>query len=79
MVRSGKSVARLSLPCKLPWHRVVNARGSISMRVGRQGSDWMQHQLLIEEGIPVDASGHLPLREFLCDKTDFKDSFQITS
>ncbi len=75
----GWSLARLSLPCKIPWHRVLNVRGSNSMRVVRQGSDWMQRQLLIEEGIPVDASGHLSLREFLYDKTDFKDSFQITS
>lgn len=49
----------------IPWHRVVNATGSISMSIGRNGSDWIQRELLLEEGVPVDRSGRLPLRSYL--------------
>ncbi|MEC7382338.1 MAG: MGMT family protein, partial [Cyanobacteriota bacterium] len=61
----GWAMRRLPLPSKLPWHRVVNAKGMISMSLSREGSDWMQRQMLIAEGILVDAEGHLPLRRHL--------------
>ncbi|MFN9645756.1 MAG: MGMT family protein [Cyanobacteriota bacterium] len=57
----GWALRRLPLPSDLPWHRVVNARGRISLSPGREGSDWIQVALLREEGIPVDGEGHLPL------------------
>ena len=60
----GWALRRLPLPSDLPWHRVVNARGCISMSLSREGSDWMQRDLLIAEGIPVDGQGRLPLAEF---------------
>ena len=34
------------------------------MSLSREGSDWIQ-ELLMAEGIPVDAEGRLPLRQFL--------------
>ncbi|TGG92614.1 MAG: methyltransferase [Aphanocapsa feldmannii 277cV] len=49
----------------IPWHRVVNARGQISMALSREGSDWLQRQLLLDEGIPVDEQGELPLARYL--------------
>ncbi|MDP7993924.1 MAG: MGMT family protein [Synechococcus sp. SP2 MAG] len=61
----GWALRRLSLPSEVPWQRVVNAKGRISMSLSREGSDWMQRQLLIAEGIPVDAEGRLPLKGFL--------------
>ena len=61
----GWALRRLSLPSDVPWHRVVNAKGQISMSPSREGSDWMQRELLIEEGIPVDQEGRLPLKRFL--------------
>ena len=61
----GWALRRLSLPSSVPWHRVVNARGRISMSLSREGSDWIQRELLIEEGVPVDAEGRLPLRQHL--------------
>ena len=61
----GWALRRLSLPSEVPWHRVVNAKGCISMSLSREGSDWIQRELLIEEGVPVDAEGRLPLREKL--------------
>ena len=61
----GWALRRLSLPSEVPWQRVVNAKGRISMSLSREGSDWMQRQLLIAEGIPVDGEGRLPLQRFL--------------
>ena len=61
----GWALRRLALPSQVPWHRVVNAQGRISMSLSREGSDWIQHDLLVAEGIPVDAEGRLPLRQFL--------------
>ena len=61
----GWALRRLKLPSPIPWHRVVNAQGRISMSLSREGSDWMQRELLMAEGIPVDAEGRLPLRQFL--------------
>ena len=61
----GWALRRLTLPSDVPWHRVVNAQGRISMSLSREGSDWIQREMLIAEGIPVDAEGRLPLRRFL--------------
>lgn len=60
----GWALRRLPLPTSIPWHRVVNARGRISMTSSREGSDWIQRELLIAEGIPVDGEGGLPLARF---------------
>tara|TARA_B100001121_G_scaffold131416_1_gene115244 strand:+ start:489 stop:860 length:372 start_codon:yes stop_codon:yes gene_type:complete len=61
----GWALRRLILPSRIPWQRVVNARGRISMSLSREGSDWMQRELLIAEGIPVALDGRLPLKRFL--------------
>ena len=61
----GWALRRLHLPSVVPWHRVGNAKGQISMSPSREGTDWMQRDLLIREGIPVDQEGRLPLKRFL--------------
>jgi len=61
----GWALRRLKLPSEVPWHRVVNAQGRISMSLSREGSDWIQRELLLAEGVPVDEEGRLPLRERL--------------
>ena len=61
----GWALRRLQLPSDVPWQRVVNASGRISFSPAREGSDWIQRQLLIEEGIPVSEQGALPLRRYL--------------
>jgi methylated-DNA-protein-cysteine methyltransferase-like protein len=61
----GWALRRLPLPSPLPWHRVVNAQGRVSLSLAREGSDWIQAELLRQEGIPVDGEGRLPLRPFL--------------
>ncbi|MFM9110405.1 MAG: MGMT family protein [Prochlorococcaceae cyanobacterium] len=60
----GWALRRLPLPSDVPWQRVVNARGSISLSPAREGSDWIQAELLRAEGIPVDATGRLPLARY---------------
>ena len=78
----GWALRRLELPSAVPWHRVVNARGEVSMSLSREGSDWMQRELLIAEGIPVDGAGRLPLARFLWrvqalpEGTDWGDAVQ---
>jgi methylated-DNA-protein-cysteine methyltransferase-like protein len=57
----GWALRRLPLPSELPWHRVVNAAGRVALSPGREGSDWIQRQMLIDEGIAVDGRGHLAL------------------
>ena len=61
----GWTLRRLALPSSIPWQRVVNAQGRISMSLSREGSDWMQRDLLLAEGIPVDEDGRLPLKQCL--------------
>ena len=61
----GWALRRLKLPSEVPWHRVVNAQGRISMSLSREGSDWIQRELLLAEGVPVDEEGRLPLKERL--------------
>ena len=53
----GWALRRLKLPSTVPWHRVVNAQGRISMSLSREGSDWIQRELLMAEGL----GGWLPL------------------
>jgi methylated-DNA-protein-cysteine methyltransferase-like protein len=60
----GWALRRLPLPSPVPWHRVVNARGCVSLSPAREGSDWIQAELLRAEGIPVDGAGRLPLARF---------------
>jgi methylated-DNA-protein-cysteine methyltransferase-like protein len=57
----GWALRRLPLPSAVPWHRVVNAAGRVSWSVAREGSDWIQAEMLREEGIAVDQEGRLPL------------------
>jgi len=48
---------------RVPWHRVVNARGEISPRAER-GFELLQRQLLLHEGVALDAQGRVPLARF---------------
>jgi methylated-DNA-protein-cysteine methyltransferase-like protein len=46
-----------------PWHRVVNARGAISLPPGR-GADVTQRLRLEREGVRFDARGRIDLERF---------------
>ena len=45
-----------------PWHRVINASGTISPR--GPGAAEMQRVLLEEEGIPFDEGGRVDLERY---------------
>ena len=48
---------------KLPWQRVINARGEVSQRA-RPGSDDFQQVLLEAEGVEFDRDGRTDLRRY---------------
>lgn len=52
---------------EIPWHRVVNARGEVSMRSEREGSELLQRTALEAEGVRFDSRGRIDLREFQWD------------
>jgi methylated-DNA-protein-cysteine methyltransferase-like protein len=47
---------------RLPWHRVINSRGGISLARGRGFED--QKRLLLDEGVCVNRRGRIDLEEF---------------
>jgi len=51
----------------LPWHRVINSRGTISLRCGRGFEE--QRQLLIAEGVTVSPAGKIDLEHYLWEPT----------
>ena len=52
-----------SLEVQVPWHRVVNARGQISLR-GMGDSDQFQRVLLESEGVLFGDGGRICLKQF---------------
>jgi len=53
----------------VPWHRVVNARGEVSLRA-RPGPGDLQKFLLEAEGVVFDASGRIPLKQYRWEPDD---------
>ncbi len=51
---------------KIPWHRVVNAQGRVSMRLKdwQSGGDDLQKILLAAEGVAFDDTGKLDLKRY---------------
>ena len=56
----GYAMASIPRDLDLPWYRVVNSRGEISMRKQGQG-DLEQKRLLLEEGVLFDGAGRIDL------------------
>jgi methylated-DNA-protein-cysteine methyltransferase-like protein len=57
----GKALAGLPPDSRVPWQRVVNARGEISLP-GRSGE--LQRRLLRAEGVTFGPGGRVDLRRF---------------
>ena len=55
----GYAMAALQLN-DVPWHRVINSQGRISVR-SDGSADSQQHQLLVEEGVWFDRLGRIDL------------------
>jgi methylated-DNA-protein-cysteine methyltransferase related protein len=63
----GRALATLDGAAEpVPWHRVVNAQGTISRRVDPAGHETLQRALLESEGVRFDAGGKLSLTRYQC-------------
>ena len=64
--QAGYALAATPENKKIPWHRVINARGKISLRLKNwdRGSDDFQRILLEAEGVKFDSSGRVDLKRF---------------
>jgi len=58
----GYALHALPESSSVPWHRVVNARGEISLR-SMPGAELVQQQRLAREGVLPGANGRLPLAQ----------------
>jgi methylated-DNA-protein-cysteine methyltransferase-like protein len=59
----GYAMRALDADDAVPWHRVVNAQGSVSPRA-EPGGDRVQQALLEREGVRFDARGRTDLDRF---------------
>ena len=54
----------------VPWHRVINARGGISVGRAMPGGQLVQRFLLEEEGVEFGANGRTSLQRFRWDAAE---------
>ena len=62
----GHALRELADGSDVPWHRVVNSQGTISLP-GREGQAGYQRFLLEKEGVVFDARGRIDLDRFRWD------------
>lgn len=60
----GYAVAALKPGMRVPWQRVINAQGKVSLRRGGPGTDLPQRQLLEREGVKFGPGGKVSLERF---------------
>jgi methylated-DNA-protein-cysteine methyltransferase-like protein len=60
----GYALAALDEGSRIPWHRVVNARGGISLRSDDGPAGILQRLCLERERVVFDAKGRIPLERF---------------
>jgi methylated-DNA-protein-cysteine methyltransferase related protein len=48
----------------IPWQRVVNIKGEVSYSTAREGADYVQRNLLEQEGIVFSQAGKIDLAEY---------------
>ncbi|MGB9080201.1 MAG: MGMT family protein [Desulfuromonadaceae bacterium] len=61
----GYALSALAGRSTIPWHRVVNAQGRISLRSCGSDADMEQRLRLEHEGVSFDNGGRIPLERFL--------------
>ncbi len=60
----GYALHALPFYTEIPWHRVINAKGMISLGRAYPGGELQQRHLLENEGIPFDENGRVNLKQF---------------
>ncbi len=59
----GYAMASVASGSDVPWHRVINSKGTISLRSGSDGHD-VQRSMLESEGVVFDERGRVELGRF---------------
>ena len=64
--QAGQALAATPEGMNIPWHRVINAQGRVSLRLRNwhSGSDDFQRILLEAEGVEFDAGARVNLKRF---------------
>ena len=60
----GYALSALPTGTAVPWHRVINARGEVSLRTSVTGAGITQRIRLEQERITFDSAGRVPLARF---------------
>ena len=60
----GHVLQQLDAESRVPWHRVVNAKGEVSYAASRNGGDAVQRRLLEQEGIAFGDGDRFDLERF---------------
>jgi methylated-DNA-protein-cysteine methyltransferase related protein len=68
----GYALFKVEIAGDIPWQRVVNAQGEVSYSTARNGADYLQKNLLEQEGVEFNQQGKINLKiyrwpEFLAD------------
>ena len=60
----GYALSALPAGTTVPWHRVINAQGLLSLERSASGAGITQRLRLVREGVVVDAAGRVSLEKF---------------
>jgi methylated-DNA-protein-cysteine methyltransferase-like protein len=60
----GYALSAVDGSSRIPWHRVINAEGRISLRRADSGGGVLQRMLLEREGVRFDAGGRTDLERY---------------
>lgn len=60
----GYALSALKGATALPWHRVINAQGKLSLERAHSASGLTQRMRLEQEGVHVDAAGRVSLDRY---------------
>ena len=66
----GYAMAALTSDQDVPWHRVINSKGELSLRKDGKADD-LQRQLLTEEGVIFDAKGRVSFDQYGWSEVEF--------
>ena len=60
----GYAVSSIPLSSVIPWQRVINYKGEISLRSSGSGGELVQQKLLESEGVKFDQAGRTDLEQY---------------
>jgi methylated-DNA-protein-cysteine methyltransferase-like protein len=60
----GYALSALPAGTSVPWHRVINAQGRLSLERSASGAGITQRLRLVREGVVVNAGGRVSLEKF---------------